>query len=287
MDDVRCPACGEQSSASQNYVFKSARGQTQWVRCSRCSAYFLIERYDFNVEVVHTKKAAWGRVDSGTELNLFKQRMFRSVIKLLSPLCPPPASLLDVGCSYGGFLLEAQKAGYRVYGFDIVPSAIEYVSSHSIPAEIAFSIGDLKRIPDGSLDVITCLDANYYWPDQRAELRHAHAKLKRGGFLAMRVVDKSWMFSLGLLLRRVSKKSGERMLRSAVNDHRFSMPLGSLLKVIRDSGFEVKYASPRGALHSDQTRLPVKLSFALGTALWSIGAGMFAPGALILARKSS
>ena len=97
-------------------------------RCSRCNAYFLIERYDFNGEVVHTKKAAWGREDTGTELNLFKQRMFRSVIELLSPYCPPPAALLDVGCSYGGFLLEARKAGYAVVGFDIMPSAIEYVS---------------------------------------------------------------------------------------------------------------------------------------------------------------
>lgn len=284
---VRCSACGRISeSPNDAFLIRGGRGLTTWKRCLGCKAYFLVEPYVPGREVAHTKKTAWGREDTGTELNGFKKRMFLSVLNLLNRYCPPPATVLDVGCSYGGFLTEAAKAGYQVRGFDIVPRAVEYVKARGIAAEVCFSISEVDAIKDASLDVITCLDCHYYWPDQAGELRQAYAKLKPGGYLAMRVVDKSWMFSIGLLFRRLSKATGEKFIRAAVNDHRFSMPLPSLLKVIKASGFDVIYASPRGAIHSDRTRLPVKLSFALGTLLWEAKTGIFlAPGALVLATK--
>lgn len=287
LSQINCPACGEASSPSRDVVqIRSARGLKPWKRCSKCEAYFLVESYVTNEEVEHMKEIACGREDSGKALNEFKRRMFRSVISLLNKHCPPPASLLDVGCSYGGFLIEAKTAGYDVCGFDVVPKAIEYVTSQDIPAEVSVSIGDLSSVEDNSLDVVTCLDCHIYWPNQYNELTHANRKLKPGGYLVLRAIDKSWMFSLGLELRRFSMALGNKAIRTAINDHRFSMPLRSLLGVIQDAGFEVHYASPRGAIHSDSTRLPVKLSFALGTLLWEAGMKTFlAPGALVLARK--
>jgi hypothetical protein len=63
------------------------------------------------------------------------------------------------------------------------------------------------------------------------------------------------------------------------------MPLGSFLRVVKQSGFDVISATPRGAIHSDQTSLAVKLSFGLGAALWhSLGIFM-APGAVVVARR--
>ena len=286
-EQVRCSACGYTAETRLDTILiPSTRGLKPWKRCSACQAYFLVESYMPRQEVTHTEKTSWGKSDTGKELNRFKKRMFLSVIGLLKRYCPPPASLLDVGCSYGGFLMEASKAGYQVRGFDIVPEAVKYVNSQGIPAEMSFSISELDSVDDSSLDVVTCLDCNYYWPDQISELSNAYAKLKPGGYLVMRVVDKSWLLSFGLSLRKLSGKAGERVIRAAVNDHRFAMPLRSLLKVIRKRGFEVEYASPRGALHSDQTRPLVKLSFAFGTALWEAGRLVFlAPAALILATK--
>lgn len=287
LGQINCPACGELSSQSPDiFHIISARGLKPWKRCLKCEAYFLVESYVANQEAAHLKEEACGREDTGRELNVFKDRMFQSVIGLLNRHCPPPASLLDVGCSYGGFLMKAQETGYNVRGVDIIPRAVEYLKEQNIPAEVCFSIGELASVSDASLDVVTCLDCHIYWPNQYTELRHAIRKLKPGGYLVMRVVDKSWMFSLGLLLRRFSMAVGNKTIRNAINDHRFSMPLRSLLRVIQDTGFEVRYASPRGAIHSDRTRFPVKLSFALGTLLWEAGIKTFlAPGALVLARK--
>jgi len=172
-----------------------------------------------------------------------------------------------------------------VSGFDIVPQAVEYVHSQDIPAELCFSIGDPSWHANGALDIVSCLDVNCYWPDQRSELKHAFARLKPGGHLVMRVVDKSWMFSLGLAVHRIAPSIGKRIMRAAVNDHRFSMPVKSLLELLGSCGFEIVYASPRGAVHSDQTRWAAKLAFAFGALAWAISRRFVAPGALILARK--
>jgi hypothetical protein len=101
----------------------------------------------------------------------------------------------------------------------------------------------------------------------------------------MRVVDKSWMFSIGLALRKFMPALADSLLLASINDHRFSMPVKSLLRVLRSVGFEVIYASPQGALHSDKTRAAVKLSFAFGAALWKTAGIFVAPGALVLVKK--
>jgi hypothetical protein len=169
---------------------------------------------------------------------------------------------------------------------DIIPPAIEYVRSLGIPAEMSFSLGDVTMVGDEAVDIVTCLDCNCYWPDQRSELQYAFGKLKPGGYLAMRVVDKSWMCSLGLAIGRAIPYLSRKILMTSVNDHRFSMPIRSLLKVLESCDFEVMYASPRGAIPSYESRGVVKFSFALGSLMWAVTGIFLAPGALVLARKS-
>ncbi len=285
---VVCPACGGISSNSTEVQFHQAsRGRKVWHYCLDCKAFFDPDRYDKESEVVHTQDMAWGASDSGKELNTFKIKMYLSVLQLLRKHCPPPATLLDVGCGYGGFLVEAKGAGYKVSGFDILPEAVAYVGSRGIPTTLSFSIKDVQNIPDESLDIVTCLDCNCYWPDQRAELQSALAKLKYGGYLAMRVVDKSWLFSLGLSMSRLAPKRFSALLIESVNDHRFSMPVGSLLELLRSCGFSLVHASPYGALHSDKSRWAVKLAFHIGGLIWKMTGKFTAPGAVILAKKPS
>lgn len=281
-----CPACGKHASRSTGVPFtQGRRGQKIWQQCLECRSFFDSESYDEQQETVHTQHMPWGKVDTGKQLNEYKMRMFRSILALLNQHCPPPAMLLDVGCSYGGFLLEARQSGYQVLGFDIVPQAVEYLLSKGIPAETSFSIGNLSLCEDGTLDIVSCLDVNCYWSDQYSELGYAFAKLKPGSYLVMRIVDKSWMFSLGLKANKIAPSIGRRIMKGAVNDHRFSMPIRSMVQLLRSCGFNIVYASPRGALHSDQTRLAVKLSFELGAFVWMVSGRFVAPGALILARK--
>ena len=225
-------------------------------------------------------------VESGIALNDEKSPMFEAVLRALSRFAQPGSMLLDVGCSYGGFLLRAQREGYRVRGMDIVPEAVEYVRRLGIPCDRAGSVGDLG-IPENSLGIVTALDCNYYWPSQRKELHAIRYVLSPGALLAVRTVDTSWAIQIGLWLRRWFPKMGQRLCENAVYDHRVSIPAGTLLRVVEQEGFEIVYTSPRDAMPFRHNSLKVKTAYAIGHLVWRIAGYNLAPGFVFLARKRS
>ena len=283
-----CPACGASSTqAGHAWKFINARGETEWLRCRCCQSYFMDRGYSLESEVSHTQTMTWGDTEHGAQLNTFKQRMYKSILGQLQKYVQPEGrSLLDVGCSYGGFMEAATKAGFHVCGFDIVPQAVDFVKTHGMSAECCGQIRDFQG-SHSKFDVITVLDANIYWPDQATELSDIYNRLSDGGLLVMRVVDKSWLATVGAGLQKFSPDRGRKVLQRAVNDHRFSMPIGSLLNLLEKTGFNVVSASPKGAVHSDETSLLVKLAFGIGIALWQTMGVFLAPGAVVIAEKQT
>ena len=281
-----CPACGSKDSISTGVaLIRYVRGNSIWSQCRKCRSFFYPVKYDRQADLLYTISAPYGLPESGRELNKFKRRMYRNVLALLLKYCAPPATLLDIGCAYGGFLLEAREAGYAVFGSDIVPNAVQYVQSFNIPAELSSCIGDVSLIKEGTLDILTCLDCNCYWYEQSLQIRQAFDKLKPGGYLAMRVVDKSWLFAIGLRIHGIDRRLAQLFMAQAVNDHRFSMPIKSLLRLIKSNGFTIAHASTAGARHSDNSRIVAKVAFGVGSLLWKTLRIPIGPGALILARK--
>ncbi len=205
---------------------------------------------------------------------------------VLSRYAQPGSTLLDVGCSYGGFLQRAQKEGYRVRGMDIVPEAVDYVRSQGIPCDRGWSVDELD-IPEDSLGIVSVLDCNYYWQSQTKELGAIRSLLCRDGLLVMRVVDMSWVMQTGLWLRRCFPSAGQRLCEKAVYDHRVSIPVRSLLRVVQQKGFEIIYTSPRDAMPFRYNSLKVKTAYAIGQLAWRITRYNLAPGFVFLARKST
>jgi SAM-dependent methyltransferase len=122
MQLLYCPACSAESiTSAEQTEFASTRGLLTWHRCPKCKSYFFSQTYSAEKETAHTEKRAWGQLESALALNRHKERMFLAVLDLLLKKKPPPGRLLDIGCSFGGFLLKAQKVGYQLMGTDIVP----------------------------------------------------------------------------------------------------------------------------------------------------------------------
>jgi SAM-dependent methyltransferase len=287
-DPGTCPACGRAHDHTQPvWRVETPRGLNPWTRCTGCSSYYLVGPYVLTEEVAHTETLPWGRLDEGLELNRFKHRMFLAVLRRLARYRPPPARIVDLGCSFGGFGLEARRAGYDVYGMDITPAAVDHVRSLGMEAECCSSPDDLRGVPDGTVEVVTCFDCQSLWPDQPAQLAAVHRKLQPGGHLVMRVVDKSWMFAIGRRLVPLSPRLANRVMREAVNDNRFSMPVHTLRRQLERQGFAVCSISIWDAMHSDETRLPAKASFAVGAALWPLIRRNLAPGAVVIATRRS
>jgi len=244
--------------------------------------------YEPAAEEDHTRQMAWGEVDRGTQLNHFKQKMYHAILDGIERYGFAESKLLDIGCSFGGFLTEAEKRGFHGAGVDIVTEAIDYVQGLGIPAQKCATLQECTLYSsDQPADVVTVLDAHIYWPDQPKELRAAWERLRPGGLLVIRALTKAPFISAGRVMQKVAPGFSKKLIRRAITDHRFSMPLGSLLKTIEAAGFDVLEASPKGAQHSEDTTFGVRAAFALGSFTWhSLGIAL-APGALIFAQKKA
>lgn len=282
----KCNACGSISYKDISLIITQGdRGDIKWLICNDCNSFFSTQIYDKQEEIDHTSNyTSWGDEVKGKLLNNYKLRMFESIARIVYSFKSPPAYLLDIGCSYGGFLSQMKKIGYNVEGFDIVAKAIDFVKQNNFNAQVCFSIID-TNYEERSFDIISVLDSNCYWNDQQKELNAIYQKLKSDGILVMRVVDKSLYLKVGLILRLFNKKIGNRLLRYSVNDHYFSMPVVSLLAELKKIGFKILYSSPKGAIHSYKTNFFVKVVFKLGELVYNISGIFIAPGAVIVAKK--
>jgi SAM-dependent methyltransferase len=283
-----CPACGQTTSGTSRYSFDSGRGETLWTRCSCCATYFMTGDYDQAAETDHTRHMAWGNEAEGTRLNRLKENGFKTTLDQIEALGYGCSKILDVGCSFGGILVEAEKRGFKCAGLDIVPEAVAYVSSLGHRAEQCCSLNDCTLFSQQDpVDVISVLDAHIYWPDQPAELRAARQLLRDDGLLVIRAVTKSAFITTGRMVGNVSTGISKKLIRRAIADHRFSMPLKSLLKTVESAGFEILSASPRGAQHTDSAPLGARAALAMGTLLWHSFGLSIAPTTLVFARKKA
>ena len=282
----RCPVCdvGLDVGALPAIVLRLARGRQVWAKCPNCRSFFAAVSYDAEQEVGHTRTRAWGKVETGVSLGEAKGRLFDAILRVLREVAPREGSLLDIGCSYGSFLERARNEGYRVRGVDIVPEAVDYVRSLGIACDRAASVADLD-IPASSQDVISVLDCNCYWPNHRRELRAIRALLHPGGLLVMRVVDTSWAMQIGMWIFRPLHAAGRRLCERVVYDHRVSVPVGSLLQVVREEGFSVVYTSVRDAVPFRHNDLKTQAAYAIGRVFWRIARFNLAPGLVFVARK--
>jgi SAM-dependent methyltransferase len=281
-----CPACGIREDGAKQFRVLSARGESAWAKCGECAAYYLIGDYDSAAEAAHTAHMPWGQLQAGVQLNDFKKRMYDATLAGIRMRAPSAKTILDVGCSFGGFLLEARQCGYTGIGVDIVPQAIDYVRKLGFAAEACESMSQCHLVSEkNQVDVLTVLDAHIYWPDQPGELSAAWKLIRPGGLLVMRALTKSHFVSIGRALQPVAPGFSRNLIRRSVIDHRFCMPLRSLLKTITACGFQIESVVPRDAQHSELSSTAVRLLFAIGDLSWKTLGVHLAPGATIYARK--
>jgi SAM-dependent methyltransferase len=138
----------------------------------------------------------------------------------LRDFAPPPARVLDVGCSTG-HLLASLPDGYERTGVDADPAAVALAAR--LRPEIRFQAGDIEQLPfeDGSFEVALATDvvsAVGVGDDLRAlgELRRV---LVPGGTLVLQVAAYEWLRSghdrgAGTA-RRYTAGSVRRLLRAA------------------------------------------------------------------------
>jgi 2-polyprenyl-3-methyl-5-hydroxy-6-metoxy-1,4-benzoquinol methylase len=203
---VRCPLCGsddykvryDDRSAGDHldpqvhYTSTSSAfgSHGRIVECRSCSLLFVNPRphhlkvQDSYAEVEDTRylEEEQGRVETFAASVRHIQRFRAS------------GRLLDVGSHVGTFLVQAQKAGYRVDGVE--PSVwASGIASERIDGTIWNSAIEDAGLPEETYDVATIWDVIEHLPDPALTMRSVYSALKPGGIFAVSTMDVSAPFA--------------------------------------------------------------------------------------------
>lgn len=201
---MACPVCGEDQFKTVREIDSALRAVPVGldraihtvVRVDRCTSCGLLrsvelgessprESTSFNASAAKVRSAGTQSVSSTDELSMLHTR--------------PPASLLDVGCGAGQFLLRAISLGYDALGIDPDSRSVDFVTYDlSLPARK----GSLEVLGTNEhFDVITVLGVLEHIAEPVAFLREASTHLSATGELLVGVPNSA------SLNRRVSSLS--------------------------------------------------------------------------------
>jgi SAM-dependent methyltransferase len=208
MSEAECPAC--QGTA---FVDRRVLPDLATRECSSCGLLLsVIERSGPGV-------SEFALVDEDAYIRSVGASRRRQAIKILAPLkrlVAPGAAVLDVGCSFGFFLEEARRGGFRVQGVEPDPQAYAYARALLGEGVVRHGILDAHTSPPGSANVVATLDVIEHIP---VEEHQAFAGIVRdvltpGGVWVIKVPAKEGLFyKLSDLLVRVYPQIGASLMR--------------------------------------------------------------------------
>jgi glycosyltransferase involved in cell wall biosynthesis/SAM-dependent methyltransferase len=103
-------------------------------------------------------------------------------LRALMSFKTPPAQVLEIGCSHGGFTALADAAGFTAAGVELSPRAADYGRQAFAVMIFTGPVEDHGFAP-GSLDAVCLFDALERLPDPLATLGHCARLLKSDGVL--------------------------------------------------------------------------------------------------------
>lgn len=171
-----------------------------------------------------------------------RRRVLRAELDRL-PL-PPGGLVLDAGCGSGRTMEELARYG-TVEGVDASPDAVEAARARG---RARAQLGRLEALPfpDGTFDLITCLDVLEHLPDDRAALAELRRVSRPDGWLVVTVPAYPRLWSAHDLANQHYRRYRRRELRAAVADAGW--------KLERDTHFNGLLLAPAAAVRLARSR---------------------------------
>ena len=116
------------------------------------------------------------------------------VVSLLQKHFPAPGRIVEGGIGSSRNLVEFQKLGYQVTGFDIMPDAVENGRRRGIEDVRVHDLAETWPLPEGSVDVVVLLDVIEHLADPVQVLHSASAALQPAGGMIVTVPAYPWLF---------------------------------------------------------------------------------------------
>ncbi|SFG89841.1 Methyltransferase domain-containing protein [Desulfotomaculum arcticum] len=177
-------------------------GEFNIVQCTDCGLIYLNPRPKPEAISFYYPKTYAPHQHAGYEgsRNGKIKAIIKSLFDIRSHYLPPPGSpdarLLEIGCSYGGFLDQARAKGWEVYGVEIADEPVKY-GREFLGLNIHHGILESARFPDDFFDLATGWMVLEHLPDPLETLQEVGRITKAGGQVAFSVPNiGSWEFRL-------------------------------------------------------------------------------------------
>lgn len=183
MDALNCPICGSDTSSSFLIApdrFHGRYEKYKLLKCASCALVRLENPPGPDEMGIHYSDDYHRTIMAGGERAASSR--WRSQRELITRWNNRGGSILDIGCSSGGFLGTMKSENWKLYGIELEPGPARKASA-ATGAEIF--IGDALKAPfaPDSFDVITCFDLLEHVYQPSAFLGRVLAWLKPGGIV--------------------------------------------------------------------------------------------------------
>jgi 2-polyprenyl-3-methyl-5-hydroxy-6-metoxy-1,4-benzoquinol methylase len=223
-----CPACDAEMSSVP--IFEKSGFQI--VRCAGCGLGSTILPADFDpLKIYDQGYYQGGRADgyadyAASERVLRKE--FGESVRFLRKYGTASGRLLEIGCAYGYFLLEAQPF-FEVKGLEVSQHAVDAAQARGLDVANR-DLGEHFRLHPEPLDAVVLLDVVEHLDQPAQLLRVVHEHLRPGG---------SIMLSTGDWSSLLSKMMGRRWRLMTPPQHLYFFSPATLSRLLERIGFDV------------------------------------------------
>lgn len=152
-----------------------------------------------------------------------------------------PGRLLDLGCSYGAFMVLAESTGWNTSGVELSESTAKFAREER-HLDVFTGTVEQAAYPDGHFDVITLWDVIEHFDDPAATLAEINRIIAPGGILFVFTINQeSLLTAVGHLLYQLSLKRWKHLMALFYDiHHNFFFSPRTITRFLKKSGFEVE-----------------------------------------------
>jgi len=213
-------------------------------RCGSCTTLWCdpLRFPEDEEEAQGEAEAADGQAIEDTYLSVDDtiQRENTARLTLIQRLAPPSSHprLLEIGCMHGGFVVQAQRAGYEAGGLDISRKAVDWAAQHN-PGLVDFGTLDGSQ-PDQSLDIVAGFNVVEHMDDPGEFLDHVKRVLRPGGIFVAETPSQESLYHHVLFTRaKILSGRGSMEVGMHPGTHIFKFGRKAWSNILRRRSFEV------------------------------------------------
>lgn len=183
-----CPFC----KTPANYIFTIDRFSPSFdiYQCIFCK--LLIKKQDQEInyynEQYYSGKGNYFYIDERKYKQYFKE-VWNARIQTIKKYKPPPAKVLDVGCSFGGFVETFLENQYDAEGIDISDYVIIEGRKNPLLKKRIFKSDLLNFTPKKKYDIITLIEVLEHLPDAEKVFYKISELLNSKGLLVIQTAN--------------------------------------------------------------------------------------------------